>query len=68
MNGMALLGILLLVYGVVVIGFTLKKPESMWQMKKIQLFIKVLGEKGTDIFFYIFGVICVAGGIILLTQ
>lgn len=68
MNYMALIGILLAIYGVAVVGLTLKKPESIWQMKKIKLFIKVLGEKGTDIFFYIFAAICIVGGVLLIIR
>jgi hypothetical protein len=37
-------------------------------MKKIQLFEKVLGEKGTEIFFYIFAVAAVVLGVWLLTK
>lgn len=35
-------------------------------MKKIQTFIKVLGDKGTDIFFVVFGLIAMGGGLWLL--
>ncbi len=65
-NGWALLGIILLIYAVAVIAITVKKPEKIWSMKKIQTFIKILGEKGTDIFFYVFAVICGAVGIWLM--
>jgi hypothetical protein len=66
MKGLALLGILLIIYGIVVIGFVIKKPEGVWKMKKIQTFIKVLGDKGTDIAFLIFAVIAAGGGLWLL--
>lgn len=66
MKGLALLGILLIIYGLVVIGFVIKKPEGIWKMKKIQTFIKILGDKGTDIFFVIFGILAAGGGIWLL--
>ncbi len=66
MNGIALLGILLVAYGFVVLGITVKKPEKVWSMGKIQLFIKVLGEKGTVLFFYVFGVAAIGFGIWLM--
>lgn len=68
MDGMALLGILLIIYAVAVFYIALKKPEKVWQMAKIRAFIKVLGEKGTVIFFYVFAVICAAVGIWLLMK
>jgi len=37
------------------IVIAVKKPEKVWNMKKIEGFKKVLGEKGTVIFFCIWG-------------
>lgn len=68
MNGLALLGIILAIYAVAVFFIALKKPEKVWQMAKIQMFIKILGEKGTVIFFYIFAAICFAAGIWLVVK
>lgn len=68
MNYMALIGILLVIYGVAVIGLTLKKPASIWDMKKIKLFIKLLGNKGTDVFFFVFAAICIIGGVLLIIR
>lgn len=68
MNALALVGILLVLYGVAVVVITVKKPESIWKMKKIQLFIKVLGERGTVVFFYIFALICLVGGFVLMIR
>lgn len=50
---MKILGVLAVVYAVVVVVIAVMKPASIWKMKKIKLFIKVLGDKGTEIFFYI---------------
>lgn len=55
MNTMALLGILAILYAVVCIYIALKKPLNIWNMKKIEFFRKSLGEKGTVIFFCIWG-------------
>jgi hypothetical protein len=68
MNGQALIGILLIVYAIAVVFLTLKKPESIWKMKKIQMFEKMLGVKGTEIFFYVFAVAAAALGIWLMTR
>lgn len=68
MNTSALIGILLIVYAVAVVYLTLKKPESIWKMKKIQTFEKILGVKGTEIFFYGFSIAAAALGIWLMTK
>jgi hypothetical protein len=67
MNWYPLLGLLALVYAGLVVFIALKKPEKIWNMCKIQLFIKVLGEKGTEIFFYVFAVVFLGLGIWLFT-
>lgn len=68
MDGLALLGILLIVYAAAVVFIALKKPEKIWNMAKIRAFIKVLGEQGTVIFFYVFAAICCAIGVWLLVK
>lgn len=68
MNTMALLGILAILYGVAVIFLAIKKPPKIWGMKKIQTFEKVLGEKGTIIFFYVWAVIFLVLGVWLMMQ
>lgn len=65
---MPLLGILAIVYAIMVFFIAIKKPEKLWNMKKIEIFKKVLGEKGTEIFFYIWGAGFIALGIWLLTK
>lgn len=68
MNGLALLGILLIVYSAAVVYITLKKPESIWNMAKIKMFRKILGEKGTVIFFYLFALAALIIGIWLMVR
>lgn len=68
MNGFALLGILAFVYAGIVFFITFKKPAVIWNMGKIKAFEKVLGEKSTVIFFYVFGLLAVALGIWLMTK
>lgn len=57
MNLWALLGLLLILYSCVIVLITVKKPETIWNMAKVKFFIKVLGEKGTVIFFFCIAVI-----------
>lgn len=59
-------GIGLIVYAVLVIALTIFKPGPIWRMGKIQGFVKLLGEKGTVIFFWIFALIVAGIGITLL--
>lgn len=66
MNTMALIGILLLLYAALVVFLAVKKPEAIWKMAKIQFFIKMMGERGTEIFFYCFAAIAAALGIWLM--
>lgn len=68
MNGLALLGILLVIYAIAVVYITVKKPEAIWDMAKIKIFRKVLGENGTVIFFYIFAAIVAIIGIWLMVK
>jgi len=57
------LGLLAFVYAAFVIFVAMKQPPAIWNMKKIEAFKKVLGEKGTVIFFYIWALIFVGLGI-----
>ena len=68
MNGLALLGLFLILYSVVVVVITIKKPKSIWEMGKIKFFIKLLGDKGTVIFFYVFAAVALGCGIWLLVR
>ncbi len=68
MNWYPLLGLLALAYAAFVIYIAAtKKPESIWNMAKVQGFVKVLGEKGTVIFFFIWGIAFAALGVWLFT-
>lgn len=68
MNGLELLGILVILYSIAVIFIAFKKPEKIWKMKKVKMFRKVLGEKGTVIFFYIWALIFIVLGILALLK
>ena len=68
MNGLALLGLILILYSVVVVVLAIRKPKSIWEMGKIKAFIKVLGEKGTVIMFYLIAAVALGFGIWLLVR
>jgi hypothetical protein len=68
MNGLALLGIVLIIYAAFVIFITIKKPEGIWNMAKIRMFRKLLGEQGTVIFFYVFAIVAAVVGVWLLLR
>ena len=53
MNTMALVGLILIAYGIMVVIMAIKKPAKVWETTKVKLFHKYLGEKGTVIFFWI---------------
>lgn len=68
MDGMALLGVFLVLYSGAVVSIAAMKPEGIWNMAKIRMFRKALGESGTVIFFYILAVLCLAVGVWLLLR
>lgn len=68
MDGMALLGILLLLYAVLVIWIAVKKPKAMWEMAKIRMFRKWFGDQGTVIFFFFWAALATGFGIWLLIR
>ena len=68
MNGAALGGIILLLYAVLVFYITIAKPPKMWDMAKIKWYREKMGEKGTEIFFYIWGILAAGIGIWLMIK
>ena len=68
MNWFPLLGLLALAYaGLVVYLGVAQKPAVLWNMGKIQGFVRVLGERGTMIFFVIWGLLFAVLGVWLFT-
>lgn len=65
---MQLWAILAILYAAVVVVIAVVKPAIIWNMKKIQWFKKVLGEKGTEIFFYIWAFLFLVLGVWLFTK
>lgn len=67
MNWLPLLALLCFAYSGLVVWIAIKKPEKLWNMGKIQVFRKILGDRGTEIFFYILAAVFVGLGIWLFT-
>jgi len=65
---MKLWGILAILYAAMVVVLAIMKPKAIWRMKKIQIFEKFLGVKGTEIFFYIWALIFLVLGVWLLAK
>jgi len=65
---MLYLGIGLIVYAVLVFWITIAKPGKIWNMGKIQGFIKILGDIGTRIFFAVWGLAALGIGIWLVVR
>lgn len=68
MNWLALLGVLAAGYGVFAIYIALKRPAKIWGIGKIQGFVKKLGERGTSIWFTVFGLAMIVLGVWLLMR
>lgn len=60
------LGIFLVLWGIMTAGISIAKAGKIWNMGKIQAFVKILGETGAQIFFIILGLAVLGIGIWLL--
>ena len=68
MNWWALLGIISAGYGVFAIFVAWKRPEKIWNMSKVQAFVKKLGATGTSIWFSVFGLLLIGLGFWLILK
>lgn len=57
------LGLFLVLYALIVFWISMKKPAKVWRMGKIQGFVKILGDLGTQVFLAIFGLAALGVGI-----
>ena len=62
---MQILSIFLIIYGIIVLYLTLSKSSIVFKNPKTKMFQKLLGEKGTYVFFLLFGLIALGVGIYL---
>ena len=63
---MVYLGWFLVAYGVLVLHAAFARPQWIWNTGKVQGFVKLLGERGTVIFFIVIGAAALAGGVAIL--
>lgn len=68
MDGYLIGAIIALVYAIFVIVVAFMKPKAIWEMAKIQGFVKMLGETGTVIFFVVWALAAAGLGAWLLTK
>lgn len=67
MNYYPLLALLCFAYLGLCLWIAIKKPAKIWNMGKLEVMKKLLGEKGTQIFIIVFGVIFGGVGVWLMT-
>jgi hypothetical protein len=60
------LGIFLIIWGILALIIGILRPAKLWKIGKIQGFVQLLGDTGTQILFSIMGVIAIVGGILIL--
>jgi len=65
---MLILGIVLIVYALLVFFITIWKPKGIWNLGKIQGFVKMMGDTGTRIFFAFWGAAALGFGILFLLK
>ena len=68
MNWLALLGVLSGGYGIFAVFVALKKPEKIWNMGKVKGFIEKFGERGTQVWFCVFGAVLIGLGVWLILR
>jgi len=66
MEFLTYLAIFLVLWGTATLGLAVFKPQDIWRIGKIQGFVQLLGETGTQIFLGVFGIAALAGGIWML--
>jgi hypothetical protein len=57
-----LLAIVLWVYAIAVIVIAIFRPKAVWDLAKIQGFVKLMGDTGTRAFFVVWAIAVAIGG------
>jgi hypothetical protein len=60
-------GIILIVYGIVCAYIVLTKPNFIYQSAKFKVMMKMMGEKGFNIFLIVWTLAALIAGILLYT-
>jgi hypothetical protein len=62
MDGWLIFAIVLWVYAVAVLVIAAIKPDAIWNLAKIQGFVKLMGDTGTRVFFVVWAIAVAVGG------
>lgn len=65
---MMIWGVVAIVYAAMVVVIAVIKPEPVWKMRKIKFFVRHLGDRGTEIFFYVWALVFLILGIYLISR
>ena len=60
-------GVVLIVVGILYVILLLLKPPFLYSNIKVKTMIKMMGKKGFDIFFIVWTIIVLGGGILIVT-
>lgn len=67
MTTLQIIGVVLIVWGALCVAIGVLKPQALWKLGKLQGFVQLLGDRGTQIFLIVIGVAAMVGGILILT-
>ena len=59
-------GIILIIYGMLCLLLILMKPPILYNNMKVKTMIKMMGKKGFDIFFIVWTIVVLGGGILIV--
>ena len=59
---MEILGIVLIIYGILCMYIALVKPPFIWNLGKLKVMRKMMGDKGQLIFLLLWGVVAIVIG------
>ncbi|GEM_PF-622900 len=59
-------GIILIIYGMLCLLLILMKPPILYNNIKVKTMIKMMGKKGFDIFFIVWTIVVLGGGILIV--
>ena len=60
------LGVALIIMSIFYVYVMLMKPPFIWKTKKVQIFLKMMGEKGFMIFMVVWTALVFTGGYLLV--
>ena len=66
MDGMTILAIFLILWGLSTLLVGALRPQVLWKNAKIQGFVSILSDSGTTILFVVIGLAAMVGGILIL--